>query len=146
STPIVQNFTIPNLHNDLNYYNDREEIMFIDKDKPFYNVSQVAEILGITPDRLRTYDEEGLISPYRVQKDKKRLYSQTDIEWLQNCRTLIKKKKIGIYALKVILLLINSLDISEIQQNVVKDSDTISLLINLKENKNFQKIVPKITI
>ena len=120
--------------------------MFIDKDKPFYNVSQVAEILGITPDRLRTYDEEGLISPYRVQKDKKRLYSQTDIEWLQNCRTLIKKKKIGIYALKVILLLINSLDISEIQQNVVKDSDTISLLINLKENKNFQKIVPKITI
>ena len=47
----------------------------IAKDEPFYQISQVSKLLGITSDRLRTYEEEGLIKPYRAKhtKDGKRL-------------------------------------------------------------------------
>ena len=47
--------------------------MLIEKDKPFYNVTQVSEILGISADRLRTYDEECLVSPTRVGKNENNL-------------------------------------------------------------------------
>lgn len=42
--------------------------MLVDKDKPFYNVTQVSEILQISADRLRTYDEEKLVVPTRQAK------------------------------------------------------------------------------
>ena len=62
------------------------------KDEPFYQISQVSKLLGITSDRLRTYEEEGLIKPYRARhsKDGKRLFSQEEIEWLEIIRELIK--------------------------------------------------------
>ena len=64
----------------------------IAKDEPFYQISQVSKLLGITSDRLRTYEEEGLIKPYRAKhtKDGKRLFSLEEIEWLEIIRELIK--------------------------------------------------------
>ncbi len=62
------------------------------KDVPFYQISQVSKLLGITSDRLRTYEEEGLVKPYRARhtKDGKRLFSLEEIEWLEIIRELIK--------------------------------------------------------
>lgn len=38
----------------------------LEPNEPFYQISQAAKLLGITSDRLRTYEEEGLIKPYRT--------------------------------------------------------------------------------
>lgn len=64
----------------------------IANDEPFYQISQVSKLIGITSDRLRTYEEEGLISPYRAKDSKsgKRLFSMEEIEWLEIIRELIK--------------------------------------------------------
>lgn len=64
----------------------------IAKNEPFYQISQVSKILGVTCDRIRAYEEEGLIKPKRTNNSEngKRLYSQEDIEWLEIIRELIK--------------------------------------------------------
>lgn len=64
----------------------------LEPNEPFYQISQAAKLLGITSDRLRTYEEEGLIKPFRTthSKDGKRLFSQNDIDWLVMIRDLIK--------------------------------------------------------
>lgn len=75
------------------------------KDTPLLTTGVVARILGITPDRLRTYDTEKLISTHRVATGQvqKRLYSQNDVEWLQSLRILVKDYKMSISSLKFIL-------------------------------------------
>ncbi len=64
----------------------------IAKNEPFYQISQVSKLIGISSDRLRTYEEEGLIKPYRAKDTKsgKRLFSMEEIEWLEIIRELIK--------------------------------------------------------
>ncbi len=64
----------------------------IAKDEPFYQISQVSKILGITSDRIRTYEEEGLIKPFRFNDSEtgKRLYTQEEVEYLEIIRELIK--------------------------------------------------------
>lgn len=120
--------------------------MYISQDKPFYNINQVAEILNISADRLRTYDEEGLIIPFRIKKGNKRLYSQFDIEWLQACRKFIKDKKFTIYSFKLILLLINKMQEKQIKEFKKYNSEVIGMIFDLKNNPNFKKVVENITI
>lgn len=100
--------------------------------EPFYQISQAAKLLGITSDRLRTYEEEGLIKPYRTKhsKDGKRLFSPNDIEWLTMIRDLIK---LGVSIPTIRILLIakfpaNSTILKE------KDLEIIELLKKLKSH------------
>ncbi len=113
--------------------------MLLDKNKPFYSVVQVAEILGISPDRLRTYDEEKLITPTRQKNSRKRLYSELDIEWLELLRKIISKNKMNIYSLKLMLKVLRVLPQKEFQKLLEEDkSDEIWQLFKaLKENPNF---------
>lgn len=94
----------------------------VKKDEPFYPISMAADLLGITADRLRTYEEEGLIKPHRVKtgskkvRGYKRLYSKNELEWIENVRELIKSG-ITISAIKIILSIlpyIKSKDLSSI--------------------------------
>lgn len=75
------------------------------KDKPLYTTSIVAEMLDITPDRLRSYDRDLLITSQREKAGKisRRLYSQYDIEWLSAIRELIQKHNMSISSIKAIL-------------------------------------------
>lgn len=75
------------------------------KDKPLYTTSIVAEMLGITPDRLRSYDRDLLISSNReiAGKISRRLYSQFDIEWLRAIRELIQEHNMSVNSIKAIL-------------------------------------------
>ena len=75
------------------------------KDKPLYTTSIVAEMLGITADRLRSYDRDLLISSNRETAGKvsRRLYSQNDIEWLRAIRKLIQEHNMSIGSIKAIL-------------------------------------------
>lgn len=80
----------------------------LEPNEPFYQISQAAKLLDITSDRLRTYEEEGLVKPYRTNnsKDGKRLFSQNDIDWLIIIRDLIK---LGVSIPTIRILLISKL-------------------------------------
>ena len=110
----------------------------IKNDEPFYQISQVAKLLGITSDRLRTYEEEGLIRPHRTSNSQtgKRLYSLNEIEWLKIIRELIK--------LGVTIPLIRILLYSDIKYNTKslreKDKEIVNLIKELKLHPIAKKI------
>ncbi len=116
--------------------------MLIDKNKPFYNINQVAELLILSTDRLRTYDEEHLVCPFRREKDKKRLYTEMDIEWLKDIRFLISKKRMNIYSFKLILKLLKEIPDKKIIEILEKEyeDEVVRTLIRLKSNPNFTKL------
>lgn len=115
--------------------------MLIDKNKPFYSVVQVAEILGISADRLRTYDEQKLISPSRRSKDNKRLYSEIDIEWLRDVRNLISKNRMNIYSFKLVWKMLKYMSNKDFNKFISnnKDDEVIEILKRIKLNPNFEK-------
>ena len=101
----------------------------LNQNEPFYQISQAAKLLDISSDRLRTYEEEGLISPYRKnnKKDGKRLYSLNDIEWLRYIRDLIKLGTSKCYINKNILR--------------EKDIEIIKLVKKLKDSSVYQELI-----
>ena len=108
------------------------------KDKPLLTTGIVADMLEITPDRLRTYDTEKLIKTHRIKSGQvqKRLYSQYDVEWLQNLRILIKDYKMSISSLKILLqILYKNPDL------ILPENEIGETLRELKENPNFKPIV-----
>jgi MerR family transcriptional regulator, heat shock protein HspR len=52
-----------------------------DKDRPLYMISVAADLAGVHPQTLRTYEMKGLVTPKRSAGNT-RLYSQSDIERL----------------------------------------------------------------
>lgn len=78
------------------------------KDKPLYTTSIVAKMLGITADRLRSYDNDLLISTSREKTGKisRRLYSQYDIEWLKAIRELVNTHNMSVNSVKAVLSLL----------------------------------------
>lgn len=115
--------------------------MLIDKEKPFYSVVQVAEILNISADRLRTYDEEGIIIPTRSGNGKKRLYSEYDIEWLINIRKLITKNRMNIYSVLLVLHLMKYMDEENIKLKSPKYKDIYPIFTELIKNPNYKKVI-----
>lgn len=108
------------------------------KDEPMLTTGIVAKMLGITPDRLRTYDTEKLINTCRVQTGQvqKRLYSQYDVEWLQCLRTLVKDNKMSITSVKTLLKIINA------NPKLKLPNDEIGqILEEMRENPNFKPVV-----
>ena len=102
----------------------------IEPSEPFYQISQASKLLGITSDRLRTYEEEGLIKPYRTKhsKDGKRLFSLNDIEWLTMIRDLIKLG-VSIPTIRILLIVKFPENISLLKE---KDLEIIDLIKKLK--------------
>lgn len=113
--------------------------MLVDKDKPFYSIVQVSELLGISADRLRTYDEQNLVYPSRRKSDKKRLYSELDIEWLKDVRFLISKNKMNLYSFKLVWKIIKSMSEKDFNTLVENNSDdeVLQTLKRMKINPNF---------
>lgn len=101
-------------------------------DEPFYQINQAAKLIGITSDRLRTYEEEGLIKPFRTKntKDGKRLFSNNDIEWLTLIRDLIKLG-VSIPAIRILLNATFPKDIPNLKQ---KDEEIIEIIKKLKKH------------
>ena len=100
-------------------------------DEPFYQISQVAKLVGISADRLRTYEEEGLIKPYRKNgsNSNRRLFSQNDIDYILTLRQLIK---LG-FSIPAIRIYLNS-DFSINLKNILpKDREIVDLLNKLNK-------------
>ncbi len=116
--------------------------MLVDKDKPFYNVTQVSEILQISADRLRTYDEEKLVVPTRQAKGNKRLYSELDVEWLKDVRAIIAKERMNIYSFKLmlnVLAYISDKEFEELKKNNA-NNDIWDIFARIRKNPNFDKL------
>ncbi len=110
----------------------------IQANEPFYQISQASKLLGITSDRLRTYEEEGLIKPFRTKhsKDGKRLFSQNDIEWLTMIRDLIKLG-VSIPTIRVLLIAKFPTNNPTLKE---KDLEIIELLKKLKSHAVYPTI------
>lgn len=112
----------------------------IPNEKPILKVSQVAKHLNISSDRLRTYDEQKLIEPAREHNV--RLYSNFDVEWLENLRTLIKKDRLTIMSFQEILKLMYFMQDKDFD-NFVKTQPKDSIwftLSKMRKNPNFEKL------
>ena len=116
--------------------------MLIDKEKPFYNVTQVSEILGISADRLRTYDKEKLVVPARRGKSDKRLYSELDIEWLKDVRTIISKNRMNIYSFKLMLKVMGYISDNEFDKlaKASPNDDIWEIFARIRKNPNYDKL------
>lgn len=116
--------------------------MLIDKEEPFYNVTQVAQILQISADRLRTYDEEKLVAPTRQAKGNKRLYSEMDVIWLKDVRAIIAKERMNIYSFKLMLNVLAYISDEEFEQLKKNNAnnDIWDIFARIRKNPNFDKL------
>ena len=110
----------------------------LNPNEPFYQISQASKLLGITSDRLRTYEEEGLIKPFRTKhsKDGKRLFSPNDIEWLTLIRDLIKLG-VSIPTIRILLVAKFPINTPTLKE---KDLEIIELLKKLKSHAIYPTI------
>ena len=112
----------------------------IQDDTPIFKVSQVAKHLNMSGDRLRTYDEEKLVLPFR--ENNIRLYSNNDIAWLENLRQLISKDKLTIVGFKEILKVSYILSDNELKKLAqTNDENSIwRIVLSMRNNSNYKKL------
>ena len=53
-----------------------------DRNRPLYMIGVAAELAGVHPQTLRSYEQKGVVNPQRTRGNT-RMYSQADIERLQ---------------------------------------------------------------
>lgn len=66
-----------------------------------YPIGVVSELLGVTTQTLRLYEEQGLLKTKR--RGRNRYYSEDDLTWLKCVRRLIHEKKVSIEGVKLVI-------------------------------------------
>ena len=69
--------------------------------KPLYPIGVVAELIGIHPRTLRSYEQQGLINPSR--RSGKRFYSDNEVQWLKCLRKLLSDEGLNVAGVKKLL-------------------------------------------
>ncbi len=88
---------------------------------PVYPIGVAARLLDVHPRTLRLYEAEGLVRPQ--YKGSRRLYSQSDIQWISCLRSMIHDEGISIPGLKRLLALIPCWEINGCPEEVYKNCD-----------------------
>lgn len=83
----------------------------LDKEKPMFPISVIADILKVHQRTLRIYDDEKLLSPSRSPKNR-RLYSMDDIERGKFIQYLTKELGINLAGIKIIFNLLEQQGVS----------------------------------
>jgi len=97
-----------------------------------YTIKQLAELSGLTKRTLRYYDEIGLLKPGRINSSGYRVYSQIEIDKLQQ---ILFYRTLGVN-LKSILKIINSPNFDELQalkehlKKLTKQKEQLETLVN----------------
>jgi len=81
-----------------------------DPREPIYTIGVAAKKLGISPESLRFYEQQGLVIPFRTPSNR-RLYSQRDFEWIECFRNQMKKNKLNVAGVRLLLALMPCWDI-----------------------------------
>ena len=76
-----------------------------DPAEPVFTIGVAAAKIGVSPETLRLYEREGLLLPFKT-KTGRRLYSQTDLEWIACIRRQITLHKLNIAGIRRLLALI----------------------------------------
>lgn len=74
----------------------------IPPEEPVYQISVVARVMGMHQQTLRKYERDGFLRPYRTGGNT-RLYSQRDIERLQQMVRLVDDLGVNLAGAEVIL-------------------------------------------
>lgn len=95
-----------------------------DRKQPLYMISVVSRMLQVHPQTLRTYEREGLVTPYRTKRS--RLYSEEDIERLSMIIRLTRELGVNRAGVDIILRLRHRLaslqhEVDEIMQFLESD-------------------------
>ncbi|MGA2403685.1 MAG: MerR family transcriptional regulator [Syntrophobacteraceae bacterium] len=69
--------------------------------KPLYPIGVVAELIGIHPRTLRSYEQQGLVRPSR--RSGKRFYSDNELQWLKCLLKLLNDDGLNIAGVKKLL-------------------------------------------
>ncbi len=80
----------------------------IDRDEPVYMIGVAAKLCDVHPQTLRLYERLGLIQPQR-EASKNRLYSQADIERLQQIQRLTQDLGVNLAGVEIILDLLDKM-------------------------------------
>ncbi len=80
-----------------------------DEDRPVYVISIAAQLAGMHPQTLRTYDRLGLVSPGRTA-GRGRRYSERDVALLREVQRLSHEEGINLAGIKRIIELENRVD------------------------------------
>jgi MerR family transcriptional regulator/heat shock protein HspR len=80
----------------------------IDRDEPVYMIGVAARLCEVHPQTLRLYERLGLIRPRRVSS-KNRLYSQADIERLQQIQRFTQDLGVNLAGVEIILDLLEKM-------------------------------------
>ncbi|MCI4399767.1 MAG: helix-turn-helix transcriptional regulator [Campylobacteraceae bacterium] len=107
--------------------------MMHDFEDPVYQISVVAELLGIHPQTLRHYEREGLVVPSRTS-GKIRVYSKKDIDDLKLILRLTRELGVNLAGVDVIMQLKHQ--VRELQKELTELRRNISSL-------EAESIVPK---
>ena len=78
----------------------------MDTNTPVYVISIAAKLLGVHPQTLRVYEREGLIDPFRTEKNR-RLYSENDLLRLKYIHFLTHERGINLAGAKMILAMLD---------------------------------------
>ena len=104
-----------------------------DRNRPVYMISVAAQLAGVHPQTLRTYEQKGLVTPQRTSGNT-RMYSQADIERLELINELTSE---GINLAGVIRILdlqadrVHELETRESVKSLVRASDLPPVLRRL---------------
>ncbi|MDQ1496483.1 MAG: MerR family transcriptional regulator, heat shock protein HspR, partial [Actinomycetota bacterium] len=96
----------------------------LDDDTPVFVISVAAELAGLHPQTLRTYDKIGLVSPDRAV-GRGRRYSARDISQLREVQRLSQQHGVNLAGIKRILELENQ--VVALQQRLAELAHEIEL-------------------
>lgn len=95
----------------------KTEVKPLRDDLPIYPIGVAAKLLGVHPRTLRIYEAEGLVKPAQ-HSGTRRLYSPSDIKWIECLRSMIHDQGISIPGLKKLLKLVPCWEIAECPSGV----------------------------
>ncbi|WP_022846285.1 MULTISPECIES: heat shock protein transcriptional repressor HspR [unclassified Desulfurobacterium] len=73
-----------------------------DEHTPVYMISVVAKLVGVHPQTLRFYENEGLLKPSRTE-GKTRLYSEADLKRVKRIVALTRDRGVNVAGVELIL-------------------------------------------
>ncbi|WP_456395361.1 heat shock protein transcriptional repressor HspR [Desulfurobacterium sp.] len=110
-----------------------------DEHTPVYMISVVAKLVGVHPQTLRFYENEGLLKPSRTE-GKTRLYSEADLKRVRRIVSLTRDRGVNVAGVEIILTMEDELDrlfemLSQFLDEALKEA-----LIKKLEEEQFKEL------
>lgn len=108
-----------------------------------YTAKEAAQKLGITKDTLLYYEKEGLLPPIKRDQSNRRVYSESDIEWVFLIRCL-RDTDMSICKIKQYIALLKKNPENSMQERRrILAEHAVSLKERIKIYQNFLRLMEK---